>query len=123
LRAAELSPQGIRVNAICPGLIATSIFGTAFGLPRAAADQMVAHIVENAAKAQPVKKPGLPEDIARAALYLASDDSAFVTGTHIVVDGGITVGSRQPGRRAGSPFRRYSGNIAGRTTGGAVPRG
>src|SRR4029077_17936387 len=92
--AAELSPQGIRVNAICPGLIATSIFGTAFGLPRAAADQMVARIVENAAAAQPVKKPGLPEDIARAALYLASDDSAFVTGTHIVVDGGITVGSR-----------------------------
>src|SRR5271168_4783315 len=56
--AAELSPQGIRVNAICPGLIATSIFGTALGMPREAADQMAAMIVQNAAGAQPVAKPG-----------------------------------------------------------------
>src|SRR5580658_7964584 len=122
--AAELSPQGIRVNAICPGLIATSIFGTAFGLPRAAADQMVAHIVENAAKAQPVKKPGLPEDIARAALYLASDDSAFVTGTHIIVDGGITVGSRHAwDPAAGSPFADILGISPEDLPAGAVPRG
>jgi len=108
--AAELSPQGIRVNAICPGLIATSIFGAAMGLPREAADQMAARVVENAAAAQPVKKPGLPEDIARAALYLASDDSAFVTGTHIVVDGGITVGGRHSwDPAAGSPFAEIFG--------------
>ena len=108
--AAELSPQGIRVNAICPGLIATSIFGAAMGLPREAADQMAARVVENAAAAQPVKKPGLPEDIARAALYLASDDSAFVTGTHIVVDGGITVGGRHAwDPTAGSPFAQIFG--------------
>jgi NAD(P)-dependent dehydrogenase (short-subunit alcohol dehydrogenase family) len=108
--AAELSPQGIRVNAICPGLIATSIFGAALGLPRAAADQMAARVVENAAAAQPVKKPGLPEDIARAALYLASDDSAFVTGTHLVVDGGITVGGRHAwDPAAGSPFAAILG--------------
>jgi NAD(P)-dependent dehydrogenase (short-subunit alcohol dehydrogenase family) len=108
--AAELSPQGIRVNAICPGLIATSIFGTAIGLPRAAADQMAARVAENAAIAQPVKKPGLPEDIARAALYLASDESAFVTGTHIVVDGGITVGPRHAwDPAAGSPFAQIFG--------------
>jgi NAD(P)-dependent dehydrogenase (short-subunit alcohol dehydrogenase family) len=92
--AAELSPQKIRVNAICPGLIATSIFGTALGLPRTVADQMAAQVAQNAAAAQPVAKPGLPRDIAEAALYLASDASAFVTGTHIVVDGGITIGSR-----------------------------
>jgi NAD(P)-dependent dehydrogenase (short-subunit alcohol dehydrogenase family) len=122
--AAELSPQGIRVNAICPGLIATSIFGTAFGLPRAAADQMVARIVENAAAAQPVKKPGLPEDIARAALYLASDDSAFVTGTHIIVDGGITVGSRHSwDPAAGSPFADILGMSPDELPAGAVPRG
>ena len=108
--AAELSPQKIRVNAICPGLIATSIFGTALGMPREAADQMAARVVENAAAAQPVKKPGLPEDIARAALYLASDDSAFVTGTHIVVDGGITVGGRHSwDPAAGSPFAEIFG--------------
>ena len=111
--AAELSPQGIRVNAICPGLIATSIFGTAIGMPRAAADQMAARVAENTSIAQPIKKPGLPEDIARAALYLASDDSAFVTGTHLVVDGGITVGSRHAwDPAAGSPFAQIFGFTA-----------
>ncbi len=108
--AAELSPQKIRVNAICPGLIATSIFGDAIGLPRAVADQMAARVAENASVAQPIPKPGLPEDIARAALYLASDDSAFVTGTHIVVDGGITIGSRHAWDPAsGSPFASIMG--------------
>jgi NAD(P)-dependent dehydrogenase (short-subunit alcohol dehydrogenase family) len=89
--AAELSPLKIRVNA---GLIATSIFGASMGLPREVADQMAAQIASIGAKIQPIPKSGLPEDIAAAALYLASDDSAFVTGTHIVVDGGITVGPR-----------------------------
>ena len=92
--AAELSPQKIRVNAICPGLIATSIFGASMGLPRDVADQMAARVAEAGPKVQPIPKAGLPEDIARAALYLASDDSEFVTGTHIVVDGGITIGGR-----------------------------
>jgi NAD(P)-dependent dehydrogenase (short-subunit alcohol dehydrogenase family) len=92
--AAELSPQNIRVNAICPGLIATSIFGASMGLPRDVADQIAARIEEVAPRFQPVPKAGLPRDIAEAALYLASDASAFVSGTHIVVDGGITVGSR-----------------------------
>jgi len=92
--AAELSPQKIRVNAICPGAIATSIFGTAIGLPREAADQMAAMIAQRSSTLQPMPKAGLPPDIAAAALYLASDDSVFVTGTHLVVDGGITVGPR-----------------------------
>ena len=55
---------------------------------------MAARVADNAAKVQPVPKAGLPDDIARAALYLASDDSEFVTGTHIVVDGGVTIGGR-----------------------------
>jgi NAD(P)-dependent dehydrogenase (short-subunit alcohol dehydrogenase family) len=92
--AAELSPQKIRVNAICPGLIATSIFGASMGLPREVADQMAAQVAEIGAKVQPIPKSGAPDDIARAALYLACDDSIFVTGTHIVVDGGITIGGR-----------------------------
>ncbi len=92
--AAELAPQNIRVNAICPGLIATSIFGTGMGLDRAGADQLAAMVAQNAAIGQPIAKSGLPGDIAGAALYLASDDSQFVTGTHIVVDGGLTVGPR-----------------------------
>lgn len=108
--AAELSPQNIRVNAICPGLIATSIFGTALGMNREGADQLAAMVAQNAATAQPIKKAGLPEDIAAAALYLASDDSRFVTGTHIVVDGGITIGSRHAwDAAAGSPFAAIFG--------------
>jgi len=108
--AAELSPQKIRVNAICPGLIATSIFGTALGLARDSADQMAALIAQNAVIAQPIPKSGLPEDIAAAALYLASDDSRFVTGTHLVVDGGITIGSRHAWDAAApSPFAAIFG--------------
>ena len=110
--AAQLSPQKIRVNAICPGLIATSIFGASFGLPREVADQMAARVAENAAAAQPVPKAGLPDDIAQAALYLASDAAAFVSGTHIVVDGGITVGGRHSWD-AGmvSPFATILGDL------------
>jgi NAD(P)-dependent dehydrogenase (short-subunit alcohol dehydrogenase family) len=111
--AAQLSPQKIRVNAICPGLIATSIFGASMGLPREVADQMAARIAENAPKAQPVPKAGMPEDIAQAALWLASDASAFVSGTHIVVDGGITVGGRHSwDAEAGSPFLALLGEMA-----------
>ena len=98
--AAELSPLKIRVNAICPGLIATSIFGASMGLPREVADQMAARVAEVGPKIQPIPKAGLPDDIARAALYLASDDSEFVTGTHIVVDGGLTIGGRHAWDRA-----------------------
>ena len=43
---------------------------------------------------QPLRRAGDPNDIAGAVLYLASNDAAFVTGTHLVVDGGITVGQR-----------------------------
>lgn len=110
--AAQLSPQRIRVNAICPGLIATSIFGASLGLSREVADQMAARVAENAAKVQPVPKAGLPEDIAQAALYLACDASAFVTGTHLVVDGGITVGSRHAWDQTGpSPFAELFGDL------------
>ena len=111
--AAELSPLNIRVNAICPGLIATSIFGASIGLPREVADQMAARIEEVAPKMQPLPRAGLPKDIAEAALYLASDASAFVTGTHLVVDGGITVGSRHSwDTKAASPFLEALGITA-----------
>lgn len=110
--AAQLAKDKVRVNAICPGLIATSIFGNAVGLPRAQADQMAAMVAQNAAGVQPIPKAGLPEDIAEAALYLASDASRFVTGTHIVVDGGITIGSRHAwDTEALSPFAALFGGV------------
>lgn len=72
---------------------------------------MAARVADNAAKLQPVPKAGMPDDIAKAALYLASDDSAFVSGTHIVVDGGITVGGRHAwDPTAGSPFAALFGD-------------
>ncbi len=94
LAAAELAVHNIRVNAICPGVIVTPIFGIAIGLERPAADQIAASLVEAAGRMQPIRRAGAPIDIARAALYFASDDSSFVTGSHQVVDGGILVGPR-----------------------------
>ncbi len=94
LSAADLAVHNIRVNAICPGVIVTPIFGVSLGLDRAVADQMTGTLTEAAAKMQPLRRAGTPEDIAAAALYFASDDSSFVTGTHQLVDGGIRTGQR-----------------------------
>ena len=96
--AAQLGRSKIRVNAICPGLILTGIFAAgakAMGAPDAMLDQINAGMKQMAPDAQPIPKGGVPADIARACLYFASDDSEFVTGTHLVVDGGMTTGPRQ----------------------------
>ncbi len=98
--AAELSPQRIRINALCPGLIATAAFGTGMGMERDAADRLATRLPAVAARAQPLPQAGLPEHVAEAALFLASDAASFVTGTHLVVDGGLTIGppsAWQPG--------------------------
>ncbi|MFI4974302.1 MAG: SDR family NAD(P)-dependent oxidoreductase [Caulobacterales bacterium] len=93
--AAELGRDGIRVNAICPGLILTEIFTPADRVPPGLAEIIKASMRQNAYNAQPIAKPGLPEDIAKACLFFASDDSLFVTGTHLLVDGGMHTGPRQ----------------------------
>lgn len=92
--AAELSPQNIRINAICPGMIATSIFGDAVGLTRQEADQMAAMLTESAGIVQPIPRAGLPSDIAAMVAHLASDEGGFITGAHVTVDGGLTIGPR-----------------------------
>ncbi len=92
--AVELGPFGVRANAICPGGIATPIFGKGMGLSAEQADQTVEVMKVALAQAQPIKRSGVPNDIAEAALWLASDASSFVTGHALVVDGGITL---QPG--------------------------
>ena len=80
--AAEFGPQGVRVNAVLPGAVDTPMYQT----------------VNNSAEQQSflsnlhaLKRVGKPEEIARAVLYLASDDAAFVTGTASLVDGGISI--------------------------------
>jgi NAD(P)-dependent dehydrogenase (short-subunit alcohol dehydrogenase family) len=92
--APQLATQKIRVNAVCPGLIPTPIFGASVGLPREAAEHVAALLRERAPGVQPTPRAGAPADIAEAVLYLASDAASFVTGTHIVVDGGLTIAPR-----------------------------
>jgi NAD(P)-dependent dehydrogenase (short-subunit alcohol dehydrogenase family) len=79
--AHQLGPDGIRVNAICPGYIDT---------PMLAGTLVIDGMREQMAGQSLLGRIGDPADIARAARFLLSDDAAFVTGTHLVVDGGVT---------------------------------
>ncbi len=88
--ATELGESGIRVNCICPGAIATPIFKVAF--PEVDEATVVEAVKPILAQLSPLKRSGLPEDIASAAMWLASDDSSFVTGHPLVVDGGLIGG-------------------------------
>lgn len=92
--AADLAKHNIRVNAVCPGFIKTNIFASSLEIPAEARQMANAMIFEVAAHAQPVKGGGNPEDIASMVAYLASDEARFITGAHILVDGGITIGPR-----------------------------
>lgn len=92
--AADLAQHRIRVNAVCPGFITTNIFTSTIGIEGEKRDQANQVIAQMALNAQPVARAGRPEDIAAAVAYLLSDDAAFVTGTHILVDGGLAVGMR-----------------------------
>ena len=92
IAAVELGAFGIRANSIAPGGIATGIFGQGFGLSRESAEKWGELRKELMATVQPIRRAGLPEDIANAALFLASDSSSFITGVTLKVDGGILSG-------------------------------
>ncbi len=94
--AAELGEAGVRVNSISPGPILTGIFAKAAGQEGSEADRtaetMRAVFTRLLPAIQPLPRPGLPEDVARVAVFLASDAAAFVNGQDIAVDGGLTTG-------------------------------
>lgn len=94
IAAADLARYGIRVNAICPGFINTNIFTASMDVPDEHKDEAKAIIAAMSAGAQPVTRGGQPDDIANAVAYLASEESSFMTGTHLLVDGGLTIGQR-----------------------------
>jgi glucose 1-dehydrogenase len=87
--AQEMAAKKIRVNSISPGAIATPINTSAWNTPEAEAELL---------ELIPYQRIGQPKDIARAAVWLASDDSDYITGTSIFVDGGMTL---YPGFREG----------------------
>jgi meso-butanediol dehydrogenase/(S,S)-butanediol dehydrogenase/diacetyl reductase len=86
--ALELAPAGVRVNAVCPGLVATPALARALG---GAPGRTAA-----ARRSVPLGRLAEPDEIARAIAFLASDDATYVTGAILVVDGGLTAGSGVP---------------------------
>lgn len=78
--AQEVASRGVRVNAIAPGYVATDMTDA---IPEAAKEKLMDHI--------PLKRLGAPEDIAEAALFLASDGAAYITGQVLPVDGGMFI--------------------------------
>ena len=91
--AMELGPRGIRVNSIHPGFVPTRLGST--GERDAAA--VHASLEAHSKRLAPLGRAGRPEDIARLALFLASDESAYSTGSEFVADGGVIAGYPAPG--------------------------
>lgn len=87
--AAELGEKGVRVNTLVPGAIVTGIFAKNAGVEGSKADKLTDFLKVAFATLQPIPRAGLPDDIARAAAYLAGDASSFINGQEIVVDGGM----------------------------------
>ncbi len=86
--AMDLAPHNIRVNSVCPGVVWTQIVekqARAMGLDKAAAD-----VHPQWAGAQLIQRCADPREIAHAILFLASDDASFITGSHLMADGGYT---------------------------------
>jgi len=90
--AMELGESNVRVNCICPGGIATGIFGKALGLPTEKAEETAETMKQALGQWQPIRRSGIVDDIAMAAVFLASDESTFVNGHDLVVDGGLIGG-------------------------------
>jgi len=82
--SAEFAEKGVRVNTISPGLIETPIYGK-LGLSEEAVSEWAGQLLKNV----PVSRLGQPDEIAKAMLFLASDDSSYMLGENIFIDGGM----------------------------------
>jgi NAD(P)-dependent dehydrogenase (short-subunit alcohol dehydrogenase family) len=85
--AVQYASQGIRCNCVCPGTVDSPWVGRLMGGtddPAATRAALVAR--------QPLGRLGQPDEVAKAVVYLASDDAAFITGSELVIDGGIVAG-------------------------------
>jgi NAD(P)-dependent dehydrogenase (short-subunit alcohol dehydrogenase family) len=81
----DLKGRGIRVNAISPGIVPTPGYNTSLGMTKEVVDQYV----ESASGSIPLGRAGTPDEIAKAVLFLASDESSYITGIELFVDGGL----------------------------------
>jgi NAD(P)-dependent dehydrogenase (short-subunit alcohol dehydrogenase family) len=90
--SADLLHRRIRVNVLSPGMTETPIITRSGGLPGATPEAIAAAITQLI----PLKRRGRPEEMAKAALYLASDDSVYCVGSEIMVDGGLSQLAYQP---------------------------
>ena len=90
--AMELGESNVRVNCISPGGIATGIFGKGAGLPPDQAEKTAELMKKVLEDVQPIRRAGIADDIAQAAVFLGSDESTFINGHNLVVDGGLTGG-------------------------------
>jgi NAD(P)-dependent dehydrogenase (short-subunit alcohol dehydrogenase family) len=110
--AMELGEHGVRVNSVSPGAIATGIVPKALGMAAKLADGQAERMAEVFAKAQPIPRGGLPDDIAQCVAWLASDRSTFVNGVDIVVDGGMIGGRMYTPHQEGLKALRSSLGIS-----------
>lgn len=94
LVAVECGEKGVRVNTISPGAIPTGIFGKAAGIDAEKSDKMAKALAGAFAQAQPIRRAGTTDDIAWAAVFLASDESSFINAQDIVLDGGLIAGTQ-----------------------------
>jgi NAD(P)-dependent dehydrogenase (short-subunit alcohol dehydrogenase family) len=102
--SADLAPLGIRVNAVSPGMIATPIWTR----DRAGA-KLDKALEQHLSRSVPADRLGAPEEVAQVVLFLASDDSRFMLGSEIVIDGGMTeLQAAAPVYRSPPPDRRSS---------------
>lgn len=90
--AIELAPRGIRVNAICPGAIDTAMSNPSRLDPGSDPEETSKALDSLYRKLVPLGRVGRPEEVARLALFLASDDSSYITGQPFVIDGGWLAG-------------------------------